>query len=64
MVQALVNGRPIQSSTGRELARFDSGWIDRFWTLNQTYGYWGLAYLETILRRADCMQSREEQRNG
>ncbi len=62
VVQALVNGQTIQSSTGRELARIDSGWIDRFWSLNQTYGYWGLAYLETILRRADCMQSREEQR--
>jgi CRISPR-associated endonuclease/helicase Cas3 len=64
VVQALVNDQTIESSTGRELARIDSRWIDRFWSLNQAYGYWGLAYLETILRRADCMQSRKEQQNG
>jgi CRISPR-associated endonuclease/helicase Cas3 len=60
-VFAQIEGREVSASTGRELARIDSGWVDRFWSLNRKYGYWGLAYLETILRRADCMQSREEQ---
>jgi CRISPR-associated endonuclease/helicase Cas3 len=51
----------LETKTGRHLARFDSGWVDRFHDLNKKYGYWGLAYLETILRRADCVQSRKEQ---
>ena len=45
----------------RDLWSLGSGWVDRFARLNRTYGYWGLAYLEAILRRADCVQSREEQ---
>ncbi len=60
-VLAHYNGKQLQTGTGRQLARFDSGWIDRFSLLNARYGYWGLAYLEAILRRADCVQSREEQ---
>jgi CRISPR-associated endonuclease/helicase Cas3 len=58
-----VNGERLKA-TGknvRELWSLGSGWVDRFARLNRTYGYWGLAYLEAILRRADCVQSREEQ---
>lgn len=55
-----VEGISFECSSGWELARIDSEWADRFVHLNKQYGYWQLAYLESILRRADCMQSRKE----
>lgn len=60
-VFAEFGGKELETGTGSELGRFDSGWAGRFARLNRKHGYWGLAYLETILRRADCMQSRKEQ---
>jgi len=52
--QALGQGNPL------DWALLDSGWIEQFADLNQRYGPWGLALLEAIMRRADCVQSREE----
>lgn len=62
-VTADLPGARVQAVGGevRALARLGSGWVDQFWRLNQRYGYWGLAYLEAVLRRGDCVQSREEQ---
>ncbi len=42
--------------------RLDSGISARFWELNYRFGWWGLAWLETILRLADWVASEQPQR--
>ena len=56
-----VAGSDVTVPASAQTAQLDSGWTDRYWALTRKYGWWGLAYLEAILRRADCVQSREEQ---
>jgi CRISPR-associated endonuclease/helicase Cas3 len=40
-----------------DLEQLDQGWAERFWSLNRKYGYWGLTYLEALVRLADHRQS-------
>jgi CRISPR-associated endonuclease/helicase Cas3 len=49
------------ASTSYPYARLGGGWPNLFWKLVRRYGWWTLAYLETLLRLADRRRSQQEE---
>ena len=59
-VELETEGVRLSANSCTHLECLDQGVPDRFWSLARRYGWWGIAYLEAILRLADHRVSERE----
>lgn len=59
-----IDGQLVDYRGSAGLDAIEGGWADQFVLLNQRYGAWGLAFLETALRLADHQRSAWEVEHG
>ena len=60
-VEYTLGGQPMRWACPSGLERLDSGVAERYWRLTRRYGWWGLAWLEALLRLADWRRSEWEE---
>jgi CRISPR-associated endonuclease/helicase Cas3 len=59
IAEVSVEGVRFRHTTNHRLADWGSGVADRFWSLHQQFGWYGVAILESLLRLADQRVSEE-----
>ena len=56
-----IEGVLLETSSKTDLGQIGSGVGERFWGLTRQFGWWGLAFLEAVVRLADHRQSEAEE---